>query len=458
MGTEARVITTLRRWFIEFGPVPRGVYARDGALLMGVKYLLDALFIRAVSGAWWTPVDYLSPGITLRQEKLALVPGWALVVLVVWTLPFVWIGLSYSLRRAIDAGRNPWIALYFFVPFLGYLTMLYLALAPGRAAGVEEARARVAASAPSWMNAGVAIAITLAIALLFVAGSTLWLGSYGISLFFALPAVLGVVTGWAHNREALRSGGETTRVALLGLLILGLLLLAFAWEGAVCLAMALPLALPLTLGGALIGRALAQFRPRAAVMPALFVLPAGLGVDAMLPVATPPRVVMSSVVIDASPDSVWRHVIDFPDLPPPTEWIFRTGIAYPIRARLDGTGVGAIRHCEFTTGSFVEPITAWEPGRRLAFDVAEQPEPMRELSPWGRIVPAHLNSGFRSVQGEFLLVPLPDGRTRLEGRTWYRVGLAPATYWEPVTDAIIHAIHQRVLEQVRRTSEGRGNG
>jgi hypothetical protein len=35
-----------------------------------------------------------------------------------------------------------------------------------------------------------------------------------------------------------------------------------------------------------------------------------------------------------------------------------------------------VRYCVFSTGPFVEPITVWEPGRRLGFDVAQQPPPM----------------------------------------------------------------------------------
>jgi hypothetical protein len=198
---------------------------------------------------------------------------------------------------------------------------------------------------------------------------------------------------------------------------------------------------------------LARFEPsRAAMMPSLLVLPLGLLVEVGVPVPSVPREVLTAIEIDATPEEVWQHVIDFPPLAPPTELPFRVGIAYPMKARLVGTGVGAIRYCEFSTGAFVEPITAWEPGRRLAFDVVDQPEPLRELSPWGHIVPKHLNSGFRSVRGEFRLIPLEGGRTRLEGRTWYRVGLAPTSYWQPVTDEMIHLIHRRVLEHVAALS------
>ena len=44
-----------------------------------------------------------------------------------------------------------------------------------------------------------------------------------------------------------------------------------------------------------------------------------------------------------------------------------------MKARIEGEGVGAIRYCSFSTGDFVEPITAWEKPHRLAFDVVKNP-------------------------------------------------------------------------------------
>ncbi len=443
----------LRRWFVEFGPISRSIYLRDGAALMAAKYLIDALFIKMVSGAWWTPLDYLSPGITLREEKLALVPAWALVVLAAWCLPFIWVGMSYSLRRCIDAGRSPWIALWFFVPIANYLMMLLLSVAPSRPAEQELARVRLDEARDKWRSAGVAAAATIGLGVLFIWMSTILAASYGTSLFLAMPTLLGFLAGWIYNREGARPAGETVGVVLTAMLVLGLVLLLFAWEGVVCLVLALPLSIPLAVMGGVLGRGFAGVgTPRGAVA-GMLLLPVGLAVDVGLPPATPAREILTTIEIDAPVERVWESVISFPELAPPTEPIFRAGVAYPVRARIEGTGVGAIRYCEFSTGSFVEPITVWEPGHRLAFSVSEQPEPLRELSPYRHITPAHLNSGFRSERGEFLLVPLPDGRTRLEGRTWYHTGLAPAAYWTPITDAMIHTIHLRVLRHVAALSE-----
>jgi hypothetical protein len=163
--------------------------------------------------------------------------------------------------------------------------------------------------------------------------------------------------------------------------------------------------------------------------------------------------VLSVVEIDASADVVWKHVVEFPPLAPPTELVFRAGIAYPMRAHIEGAGVGAVRHCVFSTGTFVEPITVWEPGRRLGFDVMEQPAPLAEWSPYADLAPPHLDGYFRTRRGEFRLIPLSGGRTRLEGRTWYELEIAPAPYWMLFTDAFIGRIHHRVLTHIGRLAE-----
>jgi hypothetical protein len=51
------------------------------------------------------------------------------------------------------------------------------------------------------------------------------------------------------------------------------------------------------------------------------------------------------------------------------------------------------------------------------------------------------------------LVRLPGGRTRLEGSTFYELAMAPQGYWAIWSDLLVHRIHQRVLEQIRRESE-----
>src|SRR5437016_11532323 len=92
-----------------------------------------------------------------------------------------------------------------------------------------------------------------------------------------------------------------------------------------------------------------------------------------------PAVFMVTTTVDvaAPPEVVWPNVIAFGDIAtPPADLVFRAGVAYPLRARMVGRGVGAVRYCEFSTGPFIEPITTWDAPRLLAFDVTSNPPPM----------------------------------------------------------------------------------
>src|SRR6185436_3983163 len=178
-------------------------------------------------------------------------------------------------------------------------------------------------------------------------------------------------------------------------------ILLFALEGVVCLAIMLPLAMPLAGIGALLGRTWAShLRPRQ-IATALIVFPFLMGAEHGVRVHAPLRAVTTSVAIAAPPSAVWPHVIGFSELPPPNELLFASGIAYPMRAEIHGQGVGAVRHCVFSTGPFVEPITVWDPPRRLAFDVTSQPPGMRETSPYNHVYAPHLDGYPKSERGEF---------------------------------------------------------
>ena len=167
----------------------------------------------------------------------------------------------------------------------------------------------------------------------------------------------------------------------------------------------------------------------------------------------PTRSVLTSVEIDAPASRVWEQVVSFREIERPPSWYFRTSLAYPLRARLDGTGVGAVRHCEFTTGAFGEPITVWDAPRVLGFDVQSQPPPLQEWSPYSHVYAPHLDGFFRTTHGEFRLIQLAPNRTRLEGRTWYSLQMQPAVYWQVIADTILHAIHRRVLDHVKAQAE-----
>jgi hypothetical protein len=296
---------------------------------------------------------------------------------------------------------------------------------------------------PLWMCAAWAALIAVAVALTRR-------GIYGVALFAFLPLVMGALVSWSRPvatiRQAIMQGGVTAAIGCLFFIVIGV-------EGLICMVMALPLAVPLGMLGSWLSF-LARNRRSAGRTTALLLLPFGLG-SAGYDFAVAPRVyeVTTSIEIAATPQTVWRHVISYTDLPEPSDWALRTGLGYPRRVRLVGAGVGAIRYCDFSTGSFVEPVTVWEPGKRLEFDVVESPPPMKEWSPYGEIHPAHLHDYFVSKRGRFVLTSLTNGHTRVEGTSWYQHGLEPGLYWRWWSDAIIHRVHRRILNHIKNLSE-----
>jgi len=254
-----------------------------------------------------------------------------------------------------------------------------------------------------------------------------------------------------------RSFRSCMLVAILPIFFSGLILLAMAVEGLVCLAMAAPIALVLALLGGAIGYLIVPRYPvgidPVAMILLLFSVPFLMGMEKEADVSPPVFSVSSHVVVNSPIEKVWSNVIAFSPISEKREWILQTGVAYPIQAKIEGHGVGAIRHCIFNTGEFVEPIEVWDEPHLLRFSVSKQPEPMQELSPYRNIKPPHLNGYLHSRRGEFKLTEMSPNKTLLEGTTWYTDQMWPDFYWQLWSDTMIHRIHLRVLNHIKNLCE-----
>jgi uncharacterized membrane protein YhaH (DUF805 family) len=433
-------------------PVGRRTYLTVGLVLSLAKYLVDASVIYLVSGIVWTPLDYLVPLVSMNGPKVAqFAPGLGLALLI-FALPFIWIGVTMSVRRADDAGVSPWWVVAFFLPGLNYLLMAVLAALPSAGHPSQITRPEVVRRSPRSAVMLGAMAGTGAGVLLTFGG--LFFRTYGLALFVGAPFLIGAVSAYVCGRTGGREPYRGILAAFLSLAACGVSLTLLAIEGMVCVVMAIPVASPIVLLGALVGNAVARTHSTtyAGLAMVFALVPAGSFIERATESA-PSRVVRTAIEISAAPEQVWPFVVSFEDISAPPAWYFRSGLAYPLRARIVGSGVGAMRYCEFTTGPFVEPITAWDAPHRLAFDVASHPPPLQEWSPYSSLYSSHLDGYFRTDRGEFRLVPLPGGRTRLEGLSWYTLKMAPALYWNMMADGILHDIHMRVLTHIKSTTE-----
>jgi len=444
----------LRFWFRLDAPVDRPIYCLNGFCLAAIKYFGDLALIWLTTGQFWKPTDYLQTTHSLLWTVLPGAPNWLMPVLGIWTLPFVWIGVTLTLRRALDAGLSPWLAMGFFIPYFNYVLMAALCLVPS-STNIARARSTVNLAGKRVPSALLAICAGVILGIVMAVLGVLFKGQYGFALFFGAPFGMGALTAFIFNRGYSGTIKETIQVTVFMFVLVAGLLFLFAFEGAVCIAMAIPLGLLVGLLGAAMGRAIALWGRRTIppAIAAMLLLPLSVALEPAKLTGRTLHEVQSSVVINARPERVWSHVIAFEPISEPTDPIFRLGIAYPLNAHIEGVGVGAVRYCVFSTGPFVEPITDWEPGKRLGFDVASSPDPLHELSLYENVSPPHLHGYLRSRRGEFRLVELPGGRTRLEGSTWYEIEMAPEAYWRVWTDFLIRRIHRRVLEHIKTEVE-----
>jgi len=283
--------------------------------------------------------------------------------------------------------------------------------------------------------------------------------SYGWTLFLGLPILVSFLSTLIFRRTGSSTWGASYGTSLLSILFLGCLILLFAIDGLICLLMALPLAAVLALIGSsfgfLLGKRLSGGVTGVAPVVLVMLFPFLVAFESKNRLPAPLHEVTTRIEVLAPIQAVWDEVIAFDRIEEPPTGIFRFGIAYPIEAKIEGTGVGAIRHCIFSTGPFVEPITRWDEPHALEFDVTSNPPPMKEFSPWGEIDTPHLHDTFTSERGRFRLYE-EEGKTILEGTTWYRQTISPDFYWHKISDHLIHLIHLRVLEHIKKQAENKG--
>ncbi len=489
-------VSDLWRWD---GSIDRGPYIFYGVTLSGIKYGIDSFVSWTFFHKPWSFLNYIMPGQSL--DLLALQPQEItyLLAMISLALPFIWTGTTLTLRRLRGAGLPPWLVKLFFVPVVNFIMFLTLCVMPTQEepgikliseddrsalAKVEQEeidgkkQQGVAASAAQKplpvvyskedrsRSALFAICSTVPIASLALWFGTIYLQGYGWWLFIALPFAMGMAPAYLYGKEYPRPFKECALVSMAAVTLFGVAIFFYAWEGAICLLMAAPIGYAIAMIGCWLGWSI-QRRPLPAreqkliMSLILLVVPVLMGAEYAEKPEPPLCAVTTTITVPAPPDKVWPNIIAFPELKPPDEPIFYSGIAYPVGATINGRGAGAVRKCRFSTGAFIEPITVWQEPNLLKFSVIAQPPPMREFSWRHEIQPAHLHGYLKIHGGQFQLTPVvqPDGSvfTEIRGTTWYQNQMFPASYWRFWTDYIMHEIHSRVLRHIKSVTVTEGS-
>lgn len=262
-----------------------------------------------------------------------------------------------------------------------------------------------------------------------------------IPSFVLIPLLVGLIAAWFWRRLYRTIAWCTLDalcVSLVGVAAAALILR----EGVVCLVIVFPALYAVILMGVLLGRL--WFRPNYTKLQlTIFPLLALLTLGEAAYHTEVRAVVTDEILIRATPDKVWPHVLAFPEIPDkPGYWIFRLGLPYPTETTNGGDFVGADRQCKFSNGIVIkEKVAEFVPREKLTFDVAEQPT---DPEAYGHIT-LH--------RGQFVLRDNRDGTTTLTGSSWYTLHVRPRWYFDLWTRDMTRAVHLRVMNHVRRLAE-----
>jgi uncharacterized membrane protein YhaH (DUF805 family) len=365
------------------GRIGRATYAAVGVAAFAANFFIDWVVVTRIFHRPWSLLNYWRPfGVISGVNALSFENRVFAGVMLFIAVPFIWLGLAMTVKRLRDAGEPTWAAALFFAPVANLLFFLVLILKPsakeaGRAEGAPWPGPRFLDSWVPETRAGsalVSIAVTAVIGLGFTLLGTQVVATYGWGLFVGLPFCLGLFAVLMHSYREPRSYSKCVLMAVSPVFLLGAILLLVALEGAICILMAAPIALVMALLGGSLG----------------FVIQA-----AHWGRRNAPAILSMAVLLTPGFYGV-EHFTR------PQAGVFEVKSAI---------GAGAVRHCVFSTGPFIEPIVVWDEPRLLRFSVTANPAPLHELTLYGHIEPKHLHGYFESHQGQFLLTELPSGHT-----------------------------------------------
>jgi uncharacterized membrane protein YhaH (DUF805 family) len=439
------------------GEITRGEYLTAGLVLFGIKYNLDRLIAIWFNKSWFI-TDYFIQADKLAVTELGENDRLFFIILLAQSLPFIWFGTVLCVKRLRNAKLPGWLVIFFFIPFINFILFIILAAIPSNQAESHAQKKYLSKLIPTSkfgsavFSVGIVTMIGLAITGLFIN----YLNEYGWSLFVGVPFLLGFGSVLLYGHQKHLTYRESLGVAFTSVLFFGSIVFLLAFEGIICILMAFPIFLGVAFIGATIGYSIQNSqRPMAMntfALPILAIIASGY-VEHNNDSSPPTTKVVTHIIINAPKQTVWNQLVAFSEIEEPTELLFKTGIAYPIHAEINGQGAGAIRKCNFTTGPFIEPITVWDEPNILQFGVIDQPPPMVEWSIYRDLKIPHIDGYFRSEKGQFRLEELASGQTKLTGTTWYHHNVWPSNYWKLWSDYILHRIHTRVLVHIKNQAE-----
>lgn len=261
------------------------------------------------------------------------------------------------------------------------------------------------------------------------------------SEFVIIPCVMGIIAAWFWKDLGLK-GKQLTGYSILNGLLAILLSFIFLGEGMICLIIVSPLIFGFVITGAFIGRAMFTRNNNNLNLSILSLLAIVFIVDSTSE-HNYENMVSDEIVINASPEKIWEHVVAFDKITKKEEyWLFKVGMPSPMATTVNERKLGANRKCIFSNGYvFDEKIVVFDVNKDLTFDIIEQPKDPEIMG--------HIDI----KKGQFILQDNGDGTTTLIGNSWYKLHVFPTWYYDLWAESITRNVHFRVMKHIKLLSE-----
>lgn len=144
--------------------------------------------------------------------------------------------------------------------------------------------------------------------------------------------------------------------------------------------------------------------------------------------------VVTRIYYETSPETVWRGILFYEEVPGKAPFLLRTFLPCPLRTNGAKSEVGAVVFCIYSMGDLVKRITAVESPRLIEFEVLEQ-----SLGIEGCV---------NALGGSYEIHRSGEG-SEIALTTNYRAYLHPRGLWRPIEKLVTNQLHQHVLNGIR---------
>jgi hypothetical protein len=276
------------------------------------------------------------------------------------------------------------------------------------------------------------------------------------AFIYLSPLIVGAVTVYVAERRQRRSWAYYFWAPFLAniLYVLGTLLVMI--EGLVCAVIIAPLFAALgALGGLIMGLVCRVTNWPKRALYSVAILPLVLGAaETNVPLPDQIGAVERAVVIDATPDQIWRQLLNAENIRPEEvdrAWLFRIGVPVPLAGTTRETPEGLSRRVTMGKGIYFDQVsTDWKENRHVRWTYRFYADSFPAYA-----LDEHVVIGghyFDLKETSYTLTP--QGKyTELRVRMQYRVSTRFNWYADPVARALFRNLEEVNLEYYRRRSE-----